>query len=130
MLLVKTKIGLSPIQGIGLFADQFITKGDYIWRFKKNFDIRVNKDYPNTLPEVAKDYFERYAYQNNETLNYILCSDDARFFNHSDTPNTNCVKDPEDEETANIAARDIQPGEELTIDYREFDSEPFFGFER
>lgn len=129
MLLVKTKIGLSRIAGIGLFTAQFIPKGAYVWRFKKGFDIRVEKEYPDTLPEPAKTFFTTYAYQNPKTLRYILCADDARFFNHADIPNTDCVEDPEDEDTANIAARDIQIGEELTIDYRQFDANPFHGFE-
>ena len=130
MLLVKTKIKESKIAGIGLFADQFISKDAYIWRFKKGFDIRVDQKYPNTLPEPAKGYFMRYAYQNPETMKYVLCADDARFFNHSDMPNTHCIEDPDDEDTANIAAKDIQIGEELTIDYREFDNDPFYGFEK
>jgi len=128
MLLIKTKIHSSDVAGIGLFADEFIPKGTYIWRFKKGFDVRVNKDYPDTLQEPAKNFFMTYAYQNPQTLNYVLCADDARFFNHSDTPNTHCVEDPEDEDTANVASRDIQAGEELTVDYREFDTHPFYGF--
>lgn len=130
MLLVKTKIGPSKISGIGLFADEPIPKGKWVWKFTKNFDIRVEKDYPNTLQEPAKSFFLKYAYQNPETMNYVLCSDDARFFNHSNNPNTHCVDNPEDEDTANIASRDIQAGEELTIDYREFDADPFHGFEK
>lgn len=129
MLLVKTKIGPSKISGIGLFADEFIPRGTWIWRFKKGFDIRVNKDYPNTLQEPAKSYFMCYAYQNPKTLNWVLCADDARFFNHSNTANTHCVEDPEDEDTANVASQDINRGEELTVDYREFDTDPFHRFE-
>ena len=130
MLLIKTKIGPSKISGIGLFADEFIPKGTWIWRFKKGFDIRVGDKYPDTLQEPAKSYFKRYAYQNPDTLKYVLCADDARFFNHSDKANTHCVEDPEDEDTANVASRDIQVGEELTIDYSEFDTDPFYGFEK
>lgn len=130
MLLVKTKIAPSNIAGTGLFADEFIPKGTWIWRFKKGFDIRVDKNYPNTLEEPTKSFFMTYAYQNHKTLNYILCSDDAKFFNHSDTPNNSCVDDPEDEEPANVANRDIQTGEELTVDYREFDTDPFYGFDK
>lgn len=128
MLLVKTTIKQSNISGIGLFAEEFIPKGTLIWKFTKGFDIRVNKDYPNTLPEPAKTFFMTYGYQNPKTLNYVLCSDNARYFNHSENPNTNCVKNPEDEDTANVAARDINPGEELTVDYRLFDTDPFYGF--
>jgi uncharacterized protein len=107
MLLVKTKIKSSPIAGIGLFADEFIPKGTYIWRFKTGFDIRVPEIYMDSLVEPAKTFFQTYAYQNPDTKNYVLCSDNARFFNHSDIPNTHCVIDPEDEETADVASRDI-----------------------
>lgn len=129
MLLVKTKLGVSPIAGIGLFADQSISKGTYIWRFKKGFDIRVDESYADTLNGPAKDYFLTYAYQNLQTRKYILCSDNARFLNHSNTPNIRSIEDADDEDTADIAARDIQPGEELTIDYREFDTDPYHGFD-
>jgi SET domain-containing protein len=128
MLLVKTKIRLSNIAGIGLFADQFIPKGTCIWKFKGGFDMRVSKDYPDVLEEPAKSFFTTYAYQNPKTLNYVLCADNARFFNHSDTPNTDCVYNPDDEDTMDVAARDIQTGEELTIDYKQFDANPTYGF--
>ena len=80
MLLVKTKIHSSNIAGIGLFADEFIKKGTYVWRFKKGFDLRVDKDYPNTLQKLAKSFFMTYAYQNPQTLKFVLCTDNARFF--------------------------------------------------
>src|SRR3990167_7333382 len=108
MLLVKTKIAPSKTSGIGLFAGEFIAKGTCIWRFKKEFDIRVPKNYPDTLSEPAKNFFQTYAYQNPKTLNYVLCTDNARFFNHSDTPNTICVEDPDDEDTMNVASRNIE----------------------
>ncbi len=90
--------------------------------------MRVGSDYPDILPEPARSYFLKYAYQNKDTLRYVLCADDARFFNHADTPNTACIPDPDDEETANVSVRDIHAGEELTIDYRTFDANPFDGF--
>jgi uncharacterized protein len=130
MLLVKTKIGVSKIDGIGLFADQFIAKGTPVWRFKKGFDVRVNKKYPETLSEPAKSFFKKYAYQNPKTLNWTLPADNARFANHSNTANIYCGDNLKDENSADIASRDIQPGEELTNDYREFDSNPFFGFKK
>jgi len=130
MLLIKTKIAPSKVNGIGLFADQFIPKDTWIWRFKKGFDTRVDKNYPDTLEEPAKSYFLTYAYQNPKTLNWVLCADNARFFNHSETANTHCVEDPEDEDTANVASRDIQVGKELFVDYREFDTDPYYGFNK
>lgn len=129
MLMVKTNILPSPIAGIGLFAAEFIPKGTRVWEFRVGFDIRVTKNYPDQLQEPAKSFFAKYAFQYPQTLDFILCADDARFFNHADTPNVQCLIDADGAYIADVAARDIQSGEELTIDYREFDSEPFHGFD-
>ena len=120
MLLVKTKIAPSEIEGIGLFADQFIPKDTIIWKFKDGFDLKVSKKDINSLSEFSKEQFKKYCYQNKKTGLYVLCFDDARFFNHSSTPN--CIGlDSIDEEGITIAGRNIKIGEELTCDYEEFD---------
>ncbi len=123
MLLVKTKIGQSKINGIGLFADQFIKKGTIIWKFQTGFDLRVGKDELGNLSESAKEQFLKYAYLNPRTQKYILCFDDARFFNHSDEPNSIDVDSPDDEEGLDVADRDIEKGEELTCNYKDFDAD-------
>jgi SET domain-containing protein len=69
MLLVKTRLGVSEIHGMGLFAEEFIPCG--------------------TL--------HHYSYLDAASGKYVFCLD--------------------------VAARDIQPGEELTCDYGEFDAE-------
>ncbi len=122
MLLVKTKIGPSKISGIGLFADQFIKKGTVIWKFQPGFDLRVDKKALNKLSKPAKKQFLRYAYLNPDTHKYVLCFDDARFFNHSENPN--CIDVPsDDKEGLTVAARDIKKGEELTCNYKDFDAD-------
>jgi len=123
MLLVKTKIGPSAIHGIGLFADQFIPKGTVIWKFAEGFDVRVPADELARLAEPAKEQFLNYAYQNKDTNKFVLCFDDARFFNHSDAPNTESAALPDDEDGMTIASRDIVQGEEITCDYKEFDGD-------
>ena len=123
MLLVKTKIGPSRIHGIGLFANQFISKGTLIWKFQSGFDLKIEESELIKLSEPAKEQFFNYAYLNAKTNKYILCFDDARFFNHSDDPNILDIESPDDEEGMNIADKDIQEGEELTCDYKVFDAE-------
>ena len=98
MILVKTKIRQSKINVIGLFADQFIKKGTIIWKFQPGFDLRIDKDELNKLSKSAKEQFLKYAYLNPDSHKYILCFDDARFFNHSDEPNSIDVVSPDDEE--------------------------------
>ncbi len=124
MLFVKTKIGVSKINGIGLFADQFIPEGTLIWRFIDGFDLRIDKsDLDRIISEPAKEQFLKYAYLNLRTLKYVLCFDDARFFNHSDDPNVLGIEDINEEEGINIAVRDINENEELTVDYNQYDAD-------
>ena len=56
------------------------------------------------------------AYTDVVTGNFILCSDDAKYMNHSDTPNTRT------EGHQTVATADIQPGQEITCNYFEFDA--------
>lgn len=110
MLLVKTKIGPSRIQGIGLFASEFIPQGTPVWKFMPGFDLKVSKDGLDQLSQPAREIFLKHAYLNPKTNKYILCFDNARFFNHSDEPNVINADSPDDEEGTDIAVRDIRGG--------------------
>ncbi|MEK7198217.1 MAG: SET domain-containing protein [Patescibacteria group bacterium] len=123
MLLVKTKIGPSKINRTGLFAAQFIPKGAPTWKFQSGFDLKIDKSELSNLSEPAKEQFLKYAYLNPKTNKYILCFDDARFFNHSDNPNCIDTESLDDTEGIDVAIRDIQEGEELTCNYKEFDAD-------
>src|SRR3989338_3261498 len=120
MLLVKTRLGLSKIHGIGLFADEFIKKGTLVQRFEPGFDLIISQDELTKLSEAAKSEFLKYAYKNKETGKYILCADNTRFLNHSAEPN---LTSKDIHEEIDIAAKDIQQGEELTVNYNEFDAD-------
>ena len=116
MLKVKTKVLPSKIEGLGLFADQFIPKGTVIWEYDPAFDERIHKEVLNNVPEAYKDFFTTYAYREGDE--YILCVDNARFINHSIDANViDTIK------TKTIAARDIAAGEEITSDYSSFDDD-------
>jgi SET domain-containing protein len=123
MLLVKTRIGPSDIHGIGLFADEFISKGTVVWNFKSGFDLEMNKEEVDMLSPAAREQTLKYAYLSKTKGTYILCSDDARFFNHSDDPNTTSIDSPDGSDNRDIANRDIQKGDEITADYAAFDAD-------
>lgn len=123
MLLVKTRIGLSSIDGIGLFADQFIPKGSRVWQWSDGFDIRMHPSELERLSQPALQIFLRYSYLSKRTGLYVLCFDNSRFLNHSDNPNLRDASASDSEEGIDIAARDIEPGEELTSNYHDFDAE-------
>ena len=124
MLLVGTKIRQSKINGVGLFANQFIPKGTVIWKLQVGFDLKIGKNELAKLSEPAREIFLRYAYLDSATNKYILCFDNARFINHSNTPNCIEKESPDgEEEGITVAVKDIQQGEEITENYKEFDAD-------
>lgn len=122
MLLVKTRIAQSPIEGIGLFAAQPIAAGTVTWRFMPGFDQLFSAEAIAGLPAVARSALETYTYVHPASGLYVYCLDNARFMNHADDPNTAGVHQDGAIEGYDIATRDIAEGEELTCDYRLFDA--------
>ena len=130
MLLVKTKIGQSSIHGIGLFAGQFIRKGTKVTEYKKEFDTEIDKSKLKKLPPIARKTFLKYSYLSKARKKYILDFDDSRFCNHSITPNLKCFDNFEGSVLADVAIRDIKPGEELTMNYEDFDGDVKYKLKR
>lgn len=115
--------------GVGLFATKLIPKGTITW-IKDELDIILKKEYIESLDDARKKVIYKYAYEDNDT-EYVLNWDHARYINHSFNPNV--VDTAYDFE---LAARDIQPGEQLTCDYgtlgadEKFESTPAEGSSR
>ncbi len=118
MLTVNTKLGTSKISGVGLFATEFIPKGTIIWKFDPFLDKRITNEEFDVQPLIVKKFLSTYCFAFNDAL--YLCVDNARFFNHSKTPN--CFSDEMSETHLGYtkALRDIEVGEELTDDYAGF----------
>lgn len=114
MLLVRTKLGLSPLHGIGLFAAELIPAGTVVWRYMPPFDAAF---YQLPTDPVVLETLEHYSYFDEEMDVWVLPGDNARFTNHSDEPNLKI-----DAQTM-VAARDILSGEEITTDYWSFDGD-------
>jgi SET domain-containing protein len=125
MLLVKTLLRPSSIQGLGLFADQLVRARTPVWRFTPGFDLRISPAQLSSLPKEVRAFFGRFGYRSPTTGQYILCSDHYRHVNHSrDAANVGPSEAQDAGEPADVALRDIQPGDELTIDYRHFGEDP------
>jgi SET domain-containing protein len=115
MLIIKTHIKNSPIHGIGLFASKFIPKDTLVWELNTKFDLIFNESEFDLLHQNAKDSIVFYGHFQKEEGGYILCSDDARFFNHSTEPNC------KSQIGKTYAIKDINVGEEITDNYMEWD---------
>ena len=119
MLLVRTTIGPSSLHGIGLFAAQSIKKGTPIWEFTKGFDAGISGKSIRELISPMKEIMMKYAYKVPGTDTFVLPADDARFMNHSNHPAVHVSQD----DSPDVAARDIASHEELTVDYSTFDED-------
>ncbi len=124
MLYVKTLIKASSVHGIGLFADQKIAKGELVSKFNPDFDLYITADMYANLPQVAKQFFDHYGYWSSELNGYVCSTDNHRFTNHSIHPSVGTIGAKEGDDGDDIALRDIEPGEEITVDYRVFGENP------
>lgn len=120
MLLVPTRIGASTIHGIGVFAAASIKAGHAVWRFVPDFDRAIDPAAVERFPEHARAFCAHYGYLDRNVKRIVLCFDDARFVNHSHTPNLH-TDYTLDAYGLDVALRDIEAGEELTMDYGEFE---------
>ena len=127
MLLFDTELRASRIHGTGVFLLEPVKEGDVIWRFDSRID-RVYSDHElDELPPRMREFLRVYSTWHAESGLWVLCGDNGRHFNHSDTPNTICKGIAFGDD---IAAYDLPAGTELTSDYRTIcDSVRLNGFE-
>lgn len=121
--MVSTYVAPSPIDGIGVFAGEFIECGRLLWSLNPKFDIFIHRAEIETYPAHLQDFVARYGYPHLELPGIVIVdSDNGRFMNHSLAPNTDFrIFD------RGYALTDIARGEEITCNYHEFDP-TFAGF--
>ena len=107
MLTIKTYIANAGEKGLGLFSDEFVSAGKLVWKEDLRFDVRIlNKN----LSHDHLNFLQHYGCLVGDE--WQVCLDNARFINHSNNPNIKTIDD-----TMCYSTRDIQIGEEITIDY-------------
>jgi uncharacterized protein len=117
MLLVPTYVAPSKIHGLGLFAKAFIAKGTLVWKFDDQIDRLISIGMIERAAPTARAFLLHYSAHIKPDL-YLFCGDDARFVNHSSPGNIKCMDNSID--CDDNALRDIEPGEEIVEDYRNF----------
>ena len=118
MMLVRTFVAASPIEGLGVYADEFIPAGKLLWQLNPKFSVTFSLADIEAMPTHTREYVERYAFPH-LTLGegyMVLELDNGRYMNHSGEPNTDFTAFDRGR-----AIRDIQAGEEITCNYYEFD---------
>ncbi|MCJ7529165.1 MAG: SET domain-containing protein [Methyloceanibacter sp.] len=123
MLTVSTYVAPSAIDGLGVFAGEFIERGRLLWNLNPKFDIFIHEGEIDELPPHVQHFIARYGYPHMEMRGVVIVdSDNGRFMNHNLAPNTDFrVFD------RGFALVDIAQGDEITCNYHEFDP-TFAGF--
>lgn len=114
-MMVETELRPSPISGIGVFLMEPVRAGELIWRFDSRIDRIFMDEEVKGMPELLQGFLRTYSTLNAELNLWVLCGDNGRFFNHSDTPNTRSMGIAFGDD---VAAEDMEAGTELTSDYR------------
>jgi SET domain-containing protein len=116
MLLIRTYVAQSAIEGVGVFAAEPIRKGALIWRLDPDFDRLIPMDKYEAASPHLRELLDRYAYPSPDRPGFMVYEvDNGRFMNHSERPNTDFSQ-----YGGATATSDIAVGEEITCDYGEF----------
>jgi len=121
---VFTRLGLSKIHGIGVFAITTIPKDTYIFKDDHSSVVWVSETEINfsDLPAYFQNFYNDFCIikvKNN--IKYYGCPSGFNqltiswYLNHSEMPNTAC-----DTKFCFYTLREINIGEELTVDYTTF----------
>lgn len=122
MMLVQNYIDKSANHGLGVFAGEFIPKGNRIWEFTEGCDQIYSAERLAALLPVQRGIIMFYCHVEPGLPGVVLCCDNARHYNYSRDPNTGPLDGPvTDGSMATYAIRDIQRGEELTFSVLEDD---------
>lgn len=116
-MMVRSYLAPSVIHGIGCFAAQAIPRGTWVWKLDRDYDLVLSADEFEWCPKSLRDF----AYLNFRTGEWILCADNAKFWNHQSSPNT--LEVYTDGYGYDVAAYDIAAGEEITTNYAGFDGD-------
>jgi len=117
-----SRISGNVIQGKGLRTTSKLKKGTILFVRGEN-DYQIHNMEEITQTEMRSRYFENYGFQIDENLYTIPIHEEevehdySNFWNHSCEPTTWILND-----YMWCAARDIEEGEELTLDYSTFDT--------
>ena len=113
--MVETELRRSSIHGVGVFLAEDVKAGQLIWRFDSRIDRVFSDAELRELPSRLQAFLRTYSTLHDELKLWVLCGDNGRHFNHSDTPNTQSLGVAFGDD---VASGDLTAGTELTSDYR------------
>lgn len=104
-----------PGVGLAVVATERIPAGTVVWT-RDQLDRSYTAAQLAHLPDQVQQAVRRYGFPTAQGT--VVCWDHGKYFNHSCAPN--CASSAEFGELVDLAIRDIEPGEQLTDDYRQY----------
>lgn len=121
MIHVAYRLEASELHGIGLFANEDIKKGQLIYTASPLLDLNITREEFDELEQKEKDEILWWGFFDQPSQMWHVDFDVSKFINHS--PNATVTQNESHDEAYLIATRDIRPGEELTQNYLEFETQ-------
>ncbi len=106
----------SEIHGLGLFADENISKKEVVYSINSYLDLILSQKKYDKLYDNEKRTIKHYGYFDKENSCWHLSFDDIRFCNHDANGNLALCGN------ALITKKDIKKGAEILQDYNEFET--------
>lgn len=124
MFTVDTYLSESIGKGLGVYSVNYIPKGTIVWEYIDGIDLKVHSNKLTELNDIQLKYINKYFWREGDY--YYSSPDLSQYQNHSDNINITIYNNDSNipcSERPMIACRDIQPNEELLVDYSEFDED-------
>lgn len=119
MIHISYKLKSSDLHGVGLFADQPIKQGELVYTASPLLDLNITQQQFDSLNQKEKDEILWWGFFDEPSQLWHVDFDVSKFINHA--YDATLTQDEKHDEAYLVATRDIQPGEELTQNYLEFE---------
>ncbi|WP_066017149.1 SET domain-containing protein-lysine N-methyltransferase [Endozoicomonas atrinae] len=122
MFYINVQVKPSPVHGNGLFTAEPVSAGTTIYQGNADLDLIISEEKFSTLDAAEQQFISHYGAHSRQDQQWHLAHDHIRFCNHSNDPNvTLSYPDANSHSCQIVAVCDINAGEELLQDYREFE---------
>ena len=113
MLLIDTYLDKSTIHGVGVFAKENVKKGEKIKEVRPEFEFEFNQNNLPKMPLALARLIDTHAYEREPGSKILVLGiDNEKYLNHSTEPSV---------DDDGIALKNINIGDEITINYNDFD---------
>lgn len=121
MIHIKYRLKASTLHGIGLFTDQPIQKGTLVYTASPVLDLNITQEQFDSLHQKEKDEILWWGFFDEPSQMWHVDFDVSKFINHS--YEATLTQDSTHTDAYLVATRDLEPGEELTQNYLEFEAQ-------